>query len=932
VSALLERDEILGALGAVLDGARSGEGRALLIEGSAGVGKTALLDEAQRRGDGLMVLRATGGEFERDLALGVLRQLFEPVLWRASESERARWLRGPSEMAGRLLAAGGPEAAGVLARDEAAVRSGFYWLAVALAEDSPLLLVIDDLHWVDRESLRWLLFTVRQLRGTGIALIAATRAGEPLVDPLSRLAGVELVRPSPLSEAGTTRFVSAWPGFDAAAREFSAACHELSGGNPFLLAELLAEASRAGVTRDREGAARLATLVPEGLARAVLQRVLPLGAGAVALVRAVAVMGSGALLADAAALAELPVDSALSAADALVCGGVLRDGERLELAHPLLRAAILSDLTAAAQAALHARAARVLARRGARPGQVGAHLLFAPPCGDQWVVDRLRSAADEARAAGAPEAAVRLLRRARAEPPADSARAAVHVALGSARCTAGDADGIRDIELARELTTDAVERALLALRHATPYSVLGRGREVDAILRAALDELGDVSPPLSFALRCFWTGMPAFGGAQFDPRPLLPELLESAQRVSSPDPIMRMAMAALALTAYRTAFPATVVVATARRAIGDLAAHRAAIEAGIPLFPALVALTLADEADGIEERLTLAERGLRERGAFALGWANGLSLRAMLELRGGQLEAAVDHARAAVNLTREGAYTVARPQSLVLLGAALRERGDLRGAERALAEVPAADASRIWSTEARKERAAIALARGEHAKAVREALAAGALIDHSGDLLSSWRATAALALRALGETDRAARLAAEQLGHARAFGAPGAVGGALRIQGLVLDDTDVLADAERTLAGSLARLQHTYALVDLGAALRRRGARARSREPLAAGLDGAYRCGAQPLVERALTELRAAGARPRRVVRTGVAALTPSERRIAELAADGRSNREIAGELFVTKATVETHLRCVFRKLDIRSRAELGDRLATEAS
>jgi ATP/maltotriose-dependent transcriptional regulator MalT len=390
-----------------------------------------------------------------------------------------------------------------------------------------------------------------------------------------------------------------------------------------------------------------------------------------------------------------------------------------------------------------------------------------------------------------------------------------------------------------------------------------------------------------------------------------------------------MAMAALALTACRASCPVAPVVATARRAIGDLADHRAAVEAGFALFPALVALALADEADGIEERLTLAERGARERGAFALGWADGLGVRAILALRGGRLEAALEHARAAVELTGDGAYTVPRAQSLVLLAAALRERGELRAAERALAEVPTAGVSTTWAVEARNEAAAIALARGEHAKAVREALAAGELIDGSGDLLSSWRAIAALALRAAGEGEQAARLAAERLEDARAFGAPGAVGSALRVQGLVLDDADLLVEAERALSGSLARLEHARALVDLGAALRR-GARAQSREPLSAGLDAAYRCGAEPLVERALTELRAAGARPRRVVRTGLAALTPSERRIAELAAAGRSNREIAGELYVTKATVETHLRSVFRKLDVRSRDELGDRLAGE--
>ena len=244
------------------------------------------------------------------------------------------------------------------------------------------------------------------------------------------------------------------------------------------------------------------------------------------------------------------------------------------------------------------------------------------------------------------------------------------------------------------------------------------------MFRTALVELGDNSPMLSFALRTFCASMTAFG-AQFDLGPLLPELLEWAKRLSSPAPIVRQALAALAVNAYRAAFPAAVVVATARRAIGDLAEHRAAIEEGIPLFPALVALALADEPAELEERLALAERGVRERGAFALGWANGLSVRAMLVIRGGPLEAAVDHARAAVELTGEGAFTVPRAGSLVLLVAALRERGELSAAGGALAELPSADASGIWAAEARRERAAIALACGENVIAMREALAAG---------------------------------------------------------------------------------------------------------------------------------------------------------------------------------------------------------------
>jgi DNA-binding CsgD family transcriptional regulator len=132
-----------------------------------------------------------------------------------------------------------------------------------------------------------------------------------------------------------------------------------------------------------------------------------------------------------------------------------------------------------------------------------------------------------------------------------------------------------------------------------------------------------------------------------------------------------------------------------------------------------------------------------------------------------------------------------------------------------------------------------------------------------------------------------------------------------------------LHEAVRVLEGSPARLEHARALVELGAALRRANQRAAAREPLRDGLELAQACGATRLIERARTELLAAGARPRRELRSGVDALTASERRIAQMAASGMSNPEIAQALFVTIKTVEGHLSGVYRKLDVRSRGEL---------
>jgi len=191
-----------------------------------------------------------------------------------------------------------------------------------------------------------------------------------------------------------------------------------------------------------------------------------------------------------------------------------------------------------------------------------------------------------------------------------------------------------------------------------------------------------------------------------------------------------------------------------------------------------------------------------------------------------------------------------------------------------------------------------------------------------------WRSQAALAMRLLDRREEAAELAREELRLARQWGAPRPIGIALRALGLVHGGRRgeaQLRHAVEVLEPSGAQLEHARALIDLGGMLRRANRRADAREPLRRGLELAYRAGAAGLVKHAQDELAATGARPRTLALTGVEALTPSERRVARMAADGMANKEIAQALFVTVKAVEVHLSSAYRKLQIKSRTQLAD-------
>ncbi|OAI39177.1 hypothetical protein AYO39_03100 [Actinobacteria bacterium SCGC AG-212-D09] len=372
-----------------------------------------------------------------------------------------------------------------------------------------------------------------------------------------------------------------------------------------------------------------------------------------------------------------------------------------------------------------------------------------------------------------------------------------------------------------------------------------------------------------------------------------------------------------------------------------------ALAAGLPLEPhrgenwvivALVALGASDSLDaaqrGVDELLAHA----RERGA-ALTVATVSGLRARLACRGGDLTAAQADAQAALEIAPEllGAeYVVLAVVAAVLAGL---DRDESPASLRQLINGTGIryDTDFLPSSQLRYASGVLHAALGNHAAAIEELRGCSCddpAFGGENPAMLPWRSAASLSLAELARHDEARALAADEVRRAESFGAPRAIGIALRAQALVgppADRSDGLAAALAVLAPSPARLEHARVLLDFGATLRAAGQRRAAREPLLEALALAARCGARTLERRARAELAAIGVRPRTADRSGRDALTPSERRVVELAASGGTNREIAQTLFVTEKTVETHLGRAFRKLDISSRRQLADVLVTTA-
>jgi DNA-binding CsgD family transcriptional regulator len=783
--------------------------------------------------------------------------------------------------------------------------------------------------------LRWLAYLLPRMGELAVLVVAGLRPEEPgdeaglirqiVSDPLATV-----IRPAPLSAAAATAFLRETLGPDAE-DGFCAACQEETAGNPLLLREVAHVVAAEGLAPTEANVPRLRGLAGRAGSRAVSLRLSRLPPEATALARAVAIFGDDADPRQAVALAGLDEEAGSGAADALARADVLRPRPPLGFVHPLIRAAVYETLTPLERDRGHARAARLLADAGAEPGRVATHLLRTPPGADAQVVATLREAAQRARTRGAPESAVAYLRRALAEPPINADRAELLLELGSVEVFVDGDAAIEHLRGAHELIEDPLRRAEAALLLGHQLFLL-RGEESDAFYTTALDELGGADAELErlleaglitnrlFAPSLHHTGL---------------ERLERVRNRPAAETVGEKLL--LSLVAYhdaRAGAPAAEVVPLARRALAVGTLGRI-LGVGAAFVPAATVLAMAD----LDEVLAVYEDALAEahRRGSTFAFAAVKVFRAQTLVWRGDLDEAEAEAREALEAGESwGASARFAAHATAFLADALMEQGKLADAAAALARIgggePLPDSARLLYFGDSSAR--LRILRGDLAGGVAELLEAGRRFESVGSrnpAFIAWRSPAALALLQLGERDEARGLVAEELELARTWGAPRALGAALRTAGLIEGGNrglDLLEEAVQVLSESPAKLEHAKARTELGAALRRANRRSQGREQLRRAVELATICGATALAQRAERELLATGARPRRVALSGVASLTPSERRVAEMAAAGPTNREIAQALFVTQRTVEVHLTSIYRKLAISSRSQLEAALA----
>jgi ATP/maltotriose-dependent transcriptional regulator MalT len=929
--ALLEREREVRALTEALRQSGDDHGRVVVVEGSAGSGKSSLIAEAVAlaRNSGIEVLHARGGEMEREHPQGLIRQLFEPVVRRLDPEARNSALSGAAAPAARLL--GLDDDPSRFADGFAAMHS-IFWLTAGLTSDRALLIAVDDAHWGDVSSLQVLEHLARRIDDLNVTLVVALRPAEPgspgsLLDALRQVPGAIHLQPTALSvEAVTTVLSARWPQITARA---CSACREVTGGNPLLVTELLrALPGPEAPTSEAIVSASLPTLEER-----ILRRAAQVAPEAPAVAQAMAVLGDGASLRIAAQLADTDAGLATVLAHKLRRIEILASEDPVRFVHPLVRQSLYDGIPIGERWRLHARASDLLLEHGAPAETAVAHLTVLPPAGSSHVAGLHLQAAESALTRAAPAEAVKWLERAIAEDARAPCRAELLARLGLARATLRDPACVEVLREAYDTLEDPELRCSVAVDLSYALALSGAWERAAELIERADRDLRDFPPAISdlAAIRASLELHDARRCADFDRRR---GKLEQIAREG--DDWGANAVAAIIgnEAAYRGRIgTAREELALARR--GErLLRERGGGGWAMPMVLGLP--IIIDDLEQAEELIGEAERAARASGSM-LGTLTTISSSAWLRARRGDLIGAEADFTTVLALSQENNIAMMISNIALYLIDVLLERHDAAPAGAAIENTPVPpEYLPTWSGAMLIEaRGRLRLARGARAAAIEDLREAGRTASalNFGPVISGWRSALALAIAGDAE-EEAVALAETELRLARESGLPRPTGIALRTLGVVHGRRDrgieYLRESVTVLAAGPSRLEHARSIVALGSALRRGNHAREARSILGAGLDLAVACGAERLSSEAQEELLAAGGRRRRVVAGGVESLTASEHRVARLAADGLSNLEIAQRLFISVKTVETHLAHVYGKCGLAgagSRWRLGSLL-----
>ncbi len=915
-SRLYERAAEIAAIDAAVARLEEGRGTSLLLEGRAGRGKSSLVEYAvqrgRERGASTWVVRArhlaSAAPFE------VLRRLLGPAVEEAGGVDA---LEGAARFAIPLFTPGADLSYGV--------DYGCQWLIAWLAERSPLVLAIDDAHWADGASLRVLLDVQADISVQPVTMLVASR---PVENPeVQRLLAVmaaqpdcKVLAPATLSREAVVEVVAEKLGYPAQ-DAFVDECLKVSHGNAFYLHELL-RPYQTDARPNRQTFVRSGTL---SLRRTVAWRLGELGPEAALLAQAAAVLGDGCSLHLAAELARLDEATAVYQASRLEVASILQHGDPVEFLHPLLRAAVEAELPEVVRGELHARAARLLWFSGEAAESVGLHLVNSPGSGDEKVAEFLADEGEAALEAGSIALATQLLLRALEEPAPADERPRILVALGRAEHALGRFDAAREhletvMESAdRPVLLTAAAELFDVLIDAGQYAELGRLHQRVLELEPSGESVADVRLRAQLLVNVFMAVEPGLA--------LPRELAEiDSHELSVERDIDRYLLVMAAI------YERTMQRGTTQRLVDNLRRAVAGIEitddSSISVWDARTAIEaagfLADdeiaEAEAVLDRVAKGVAGLRSSAPVLQ--ADLEHRRVMLALAKGQFEDVL----AAISLAEQRAVPGQMSRFTAghrfIRGWVALQRGEYDEAAGFLAESRGEDSlyPALGAMLGGEPERVVAILGAQHFAPDPDGPVTAIEVELEPHLIASH------AFELLGDRGSALREAEREVVIRRRYGPRYRLAQALRRRASfepARQAVAMLAEAVELAESTPRRAVTARVLASYGAALRRVDRIPEARESLYRAVDLAGDMGMERLRQRAHQELVLAGGRPRRTRTSGPRALTESQQQVALLAAAGRTNREIAEELFVTIKTVETHLGAVYRKLGIGSRDEL---------